>query len=167
MTFRVGQGTDVHRLVEGRELWLGGIRIEHSKGALGHSDADVLLHAICDALLGAAGLGDIGHHFPDTDMRWKDADSKVLLKQVMTLLHEQGWSVGNVDSTLLLERPKIKPYIPAMRTVIAGLLGVEENAVSIKATTNEGMGYVGREEGVCAHAVALIQRIDGTPASSR
>lgn len=167
MTFRVGQGTDVHRLVEGRELWLGGIRIEHSKGALGHSDADVLLHAICDALLGAAGLGDIGHHFPDTDMRWKDADSKVLLKQVMALLHEQGWSVGNVDSTLLLERPKIKPHIPAMRTVIAGLLGVEENAVSIKATTNEGMGYVGREEGVCAHAVALIQRIDGTPASSR
>lgn len=167
MTFRVGTGTDIHSLVEGRELWLGGIRIEHSKGALGHSDADVLLHAICDALLGAAGLGDIGHHFPDTDMRWKDADSKVLLKQVMALLHEQGWSVGNVDSTLLLERPKIKPHVPAMRTVIAGLLGVEENAVSIKATTNEGMGYVGREEGVCAHAVALIQRIDGTPASSR
>ena len=167
MTFRVGTGTDVHRLVEGRELWLGGVRIEHSKGALGHSDADVVLHAICDALLGAAGLGDIGHHFPDTDMRWKDADSKVLLKQVMALLHEQGWSVGNVDSTLLLERPKIKPHIPAMRTVIAGLLGVQENAVSIKATTNEGMGYVGREEGVCAHAVALIQRIDGTPASSR
>ena len=167
MTFRVGTGTDVHRLVEGRELWLGGVRIEHSKGALGHSDADVLLHAICDALLGAAGLGDIGHHFPDTDMRWKGADSKVLLKQVMALLQDQGWSVGNVDSTLLLERPKIKPHIPAMRTVIAGLLGVQENAVSIKATTNEGMGYVGREEGVCAHAVALIQRIDGTPASGR
>ncbi len=167
MTFRVGTGTDIHRLVDGRELWLGGIRIEHSKGALGHSDADVLLHAICDALLGAAGLGDIGHHFPDTDMRWKGADSKVLLKQVMTLLSEHGWSVGNVDSTLLLERPKIKPHIPAMRTVIAGLLSVEENAVSIKATTNEGMGYVGREEGVCAHAVALIQRIAGSPASSR
>ncbi len=167
MTFRVGTGTDVHRLVEGRELWLGGVRIEHSKGALGHSDADVVLHAICDALLGAAGLGDIGHHFPDTDVRWKGADSKVLLKQVVALLQEQGWSVGNVDSTLLLERPKIKPHIPAMRTVIAGLLGVQENAVSIKATTNEGMGYVGREEGVCAHAVALIQRIDGTPASSR
>lgn len=167
MTFRVGTGTDVHRLVEGRELWLGGVRIEHSKGALGHSDADVVLHAICDALLGAAGLGDIGHHFPDTDVRWKGADSKVLLKQVVALLQEQGWSVGNVDSTLLLERPKIKPHIPAMRTVIAGLLGVQENAVSIKATTNEGMGYVGREEGVCAHAVALIQRIDGTPASGR
>ena len=158
MIFRVGTGTDIHRLVEGRELWLGGVRIEHSKGALGHSDADVLLHAICDALLGAAGLGDIGHHFPDTDMRWKGADSKVLLKQVMALLNEQGWAVGNVDSTLLLERPKIKPHIPAMRAVIAGILGVEEGAVSIKATTNEGMGYVGREEGVCAHAVALIQK---------
>lgn len=159
MTFRVGTGTDIHRLVEGRELWLGGIRIEHDKGALGHSDADVLLHAICDALLGAAGLGDIGHHFPDTDMRWKGADSKVLLEQVMGLLKERGWSVGNVDSTLLLERPKIKPHIPAMRSVIARLLGVDEAVVSIKATTNEGMGYVGREEGVCAHAVALIQRV--------
>lgn len=158
MIFRVGTGTDIHRLVEGRELWLGGVRIEHSKGALGHSDADVLLHAICDALLGAAGLGDIGHHFPDTDVRWKGADSKVLLKQVMALLNEQGWAVGNVDSTLLLERPKIKPHIPAIRAVIAGILGVEEGAVSIKATTNEGMGYVGREEGVCAHAVALIQK---------
>lgn len=159
MTFRVGTGTDIHRLVEGRELWLGGIRIEHAKGALGHSDADVLLHAICDALLGAAGLGDIGHHFPDTDMRWKGADSKVLLAQVMGLLKERGWSVGNVDSTLLLERPKIKPHIPAMRSVIARLLEVDEAVVSIKATTNEGMGYVGREEGVCAHAVALIQRV--------
>lgn len=158
MTFRVGTGTDIHRLVEGRELWLGGIRIEHSKGALGHSDADVLLHAICDALLGAAGLGDIGHHFPDTDMRWKGADSKVLLRQVVSLLKEKGWAIGNVDSTLLLERPKIKPYIAAMRSVIAPILGLEEEAVSIKATTNEGLGYVGREEGVCAHAVALIQR---------
>ncbi len=158
MIFRVGTGTDIHRLVEGRELWLGGIRIEHSKGALGHSDADVLLHAICDALLGAAGLGDIGHHFPDTDVRWKGADSKVLLQHVMVLLDENGWSVGNVDSTLLLERPKIKQHIPAMRTVIAGIIGLEEGAVSIKATTNEGLGYVGREEGVCAHAVALIQR---------
>ncbi len=158
MTFRAGTGTDIHRLVEGRELWLGGIRIEHSKGALGHSDADVLLHAICDALLGAAGLGDIGHHFPDTDMRWKGADSKLLLKQVAALLKEKGWAIGNVDSTLLLERPKINPHIPAMRSAIALILGVEEDAVSIKATTNEGLGYVGREEGVCAHAVALIQR---------
>ena len=113
MMFRVGTGTDIHRLVEGRELWLGGVRIEHSKGALGHSDADVLLHAICDALLGAAGLGDIGHHFPDTDMRWKGADSKVLLRQVVELLKEKGWTVGNVDSTLLLERPKIKPHVAA------------------------------------------------------
>lgn len=158
MIFRVGTGTDVHRLVEGRELWLGGVRIEHAKGALGHSDADVLLHAICDALLGAAGSGDIGHHFPDTDIRWKGADSKVLLRHVVDLLAADGWSIGNVDSTLLLERPKIKPYLPAMRTVIAGILGVEESAVSIKATTNESMGYVGREEGVCAHAVALIHK---------
>lgn len=158
MTFRTGTGTDIHRLVEGRELWLGGVRIEHHKGALGHSDADVLLHAICDALLGAAGLGDIGHHFPDTDMRWKGADSKVLLRRVVELLKEQGWAVGNVDSTLLLERPKIKAHIPAMRTAIATILGLEENAVSIKATTNEGLGYVGREEGVCAHAAVLIQR---------
>jgi 2-C-methyl-D-erythritol 2,4-cyclodiphosphate synthase len=158
MTFRVGTGTDIHRLVEGRELWLGGVRIEHSKGALGHSDADVLLHAICDALLGAAGLGDIGHHFPDTDMRWKGADSKILLRQVVALLKENGWAIGNVDSTLLLERPKIKAHIPAMRSAIAPLLGIGEDAVSIKATTNEGLGYVGREEGVCAHAVALIRR---------
>ncbi|HMU14685.1 MAG: 2-C-methyl-D-erythritol 2,4-cyclodiphosphate synthase [Bacteroidetes bacterium] len=158
MTVRVGTGTDIHRLVEGRALWLGGVRIDHVKGGLGHSDADVLLHAICDALLGAAGLGDIGHHFPDTDQRWKDADSKDLLRRVVGSLKEQGWSIGNVDSTLLLERPKIKPHLPAMRTTIARILGVEEAAVSIKATTNEGMGYVGREEGVCAHAVALIQR---------
>lgn len=158
MIFRVGTGTDVHRLVEGRELWLGGVRIEHEKGALGHSDADVLLHAICDALLGAAGSGDIGHHFPDTDIRWKGADSKVLLRRVVDLLAADGWSIGNVDSTLLLERPKIKPHLPAMRTVIAGILGVEEKAVSIKATTNETMGYVGREEGVCAHAIALIHK---------
>ena len=158
MTFRVGTGTDIHRLIEGREFWLGGIRIEHSKGALGHSDADVLLHAICDALLGAAGLGDIGHHFPDTDMRWKGADSKVLLQRVVALLKENGWAVGNVDSTLLLERPKIKSHIPAMRAAIAPILNVDLDAVSIKATTHEGLGYVGREEGVCAHAVALIQR---------
>lgn len=158
MTFRVGFGSDVHQLVVGRELWLGGIRIEHVKGALGHSDADVLLHAISDALLGAAGLGDIGHHFPDTDVRWRGADSKVLIARVVELLKEKNWTVGNVDSTLLLERPKIKPHIPAMREVIAALLAVDIDAVSIKATTSETLGYVGREEGVCAHAVALIQR---------
>ena len=158
MTFRVGFGFDTHRLVEGRELWLGGVRIDHSKGALGHSDADVLLHAICDALLGAAGLGDIGHHFPDTDARWKGADSKVLLAHVITLLHGGGWTVGNVDATLVLERPRIKPHIDAMRTALAPLLHVAPDAVSIKATTNEKLGFVGREEGVCAYAVALIQR---------
>lgn len=155
---RVGFGFDVHRLVEGREFWLGGVNIPHTVGALGHSDADVLLHAVCDALLGAAALGDIGRHFPDTDPRWKGVDSKVLLKEVVRLLAEKGWHVGNVDCTLILERPKIMPHVPAMRAVIAPLLGVEEDAVSIKATTNETMGFVGREEGVAAHAVALIQK---------
>lgn len=156
--FRIGLGFDVHRLAEGRELWLGGVRIDHPVGVLGHSDADVLLHAVCDALLGALALGDIGHHFPDTDARWKGADSKVLLKEVVRLVRAEGWLVGNVDCTLVMERPKIKPHIPAMRAVMAPLLGVAEDAVSIKATTNEKLGYVGREEGVCAHAVALIHK---------
>lgn len=155
---RVGFGFDVHRLVEGRELWLGGVNIPHTVGALGHSDADVLLHALCDALLGAAALGDIGQHFPDTDAKWKGADSKRLLEAVVKLLGEKGWSVGNVDCTLILERPKIMPHVPAMRATIAPLLGIGEDAVSIKATTNETMGFVGREEGVAAHAVALIQK---------
>lgn len=158
MNIRVGFGFDVHQLVEGRELWLGGVNIPHSVGALGHSDADVLLHAVCDALLGAVALGDIGKHFPDTDQRWKGADSKVLLKAVVALLSERGWSVGNVDASLVLERPKIMPHVPAMQQVIAELLKVELDAVSIKATTNERMGYVGREEGVCAYAVALVER---------
>ena len=155
---RVGFGFDVHRLVEGRELWLGGVLIPHSTGALGHSDADVLLHALCDALLGAAALGDIGQHFPDTDMRWKGADSKVLLLEVVRLIGQHGWKVGNVDLTLILERPKIMPHVPAMRATLAPLLGVDMDAVSIKATTNERMGFVGREEGVAAHAVALITK---------
>ncbi len=155
---RVGFGFDVHRLVEGRELWLGGVLIPHSTGALGHSDADVLLHALCDALLGAAALGDIGQHFPDTDMRWKGADSKVLLLEVVRLIGQHGWKVGNVDLTLILERPKIMPHVAAMRAALAPLLGVEVDAVSIKATTNEKMGFVGREEGVAAHAVALITK---------
>jgi 2-C-methyl-D-erythritol 2,4-cyclodiphosphate synthase len=158
MTLRVGFGFDTHRLVEGRELWLGGVLVPHVTGALGHSDADVLLHAICDALLGAAGLGDIGHHFPDTDAQWKGADSKKLLARVMHLLHKGGWSIGNVDCTLVLERPKIQPHIEAMRAVIAPILGAEPDAISIKATTNEKMGFVGREEGVCAYAVALITK---------
>lgn len=157
---RVGFGFDVHQLVEGRELWLGGVQIPHSVGALGHSDADVLLHAVCDALLGAVALGDIGKHFPDTDQRWKGADSKVLLKAVVELLDERGWTVGNVDASLVLERPKIIPHVPAMQRIMAELLRVGEDAVSIKATTNERMGYVGREEGVCAYAVALVQRKD-------
>jgi len=155
---RVGFGFDVHQLVEGRELWLGGVLIPHSTGALGHSDADVLLHALCDALLGAAALGDIGQHFPDTDSRWKGADSKRLLEGVVQLLAQKDWTVGNVDCTLILERPKIIPYVPAMRQAIAPLLKVDVDAVSIKATTSEKLGYIGREEGVAAHAVALIQR---------
>lgn len=155
---RIGFGYDVHRLVEGRELWLGGVRIPHSVGALGHSDADVLLHAVCDALLGAVAMGDIGKHFPDTDPQWKGADSKQLLAAVVQLLKDAGWRVGNVDSTLVLERPKIMPFVSAMRSTMAPLLGVGEDAVSIKATTNETMGFVGREEGVCAYAVALVCR---------
>jgi 2-C-methyl-D-erythritol 2,4-cyclodiphosphate synthase len=158
MSMRVGLGYDVHRLVEGRELWLGGIRIDHGKGALGHSDADVLIHAICDALLGAAALGDIGRHFPDTDPRWKGADSKHLLEQVVDLLHRKGWAVENVDATLALERPRIRPHIEAMQAVLAPILRVAQDAVGVKATTNEGMGFVGREEGVCAWAVALIKK---------
>lgn len=158
MNIRIGSGYDVHRLVPGRELWLGGVLVPHTVGALGHSDADVLLHALCDALLGAIGAGDIGLHFPDTDPRWKGADSKVLLKQVASLVADKGWSVVNVDMTLLLERPKIKPHIPAMQAVIAPLLGVGPEDVSIKATTGEGMGFVGREEGVAAHAVALLRK---------
>lgn len=158
MKIRIGSGYDVHRLVPGRALWLGGVQVPHTVGALGHSDADVLLHALCDALLGAIGAGDIGLHFPDTDERWNGADSKVLLAQVADMVRAQGWSVVNVDMSLILERPKIKPHIPAMQAVIAPLLGVELADVSIKATTNEAMGFVGREEGVAAHAVALLRK---------
>ncbi|HPF67855.1 MAG: 2-C-methyl-D-erythritol 2,4-cyclodiphosphate synthase [Flavobacteriales bacterium] len=156
--FRIGYGYDVHRLVEGRDLWLGGVKVPAEKGALGHSDADVLLHAICDALLGAAGSGDIGTHFPDTDAAWKDADSRDLLRRVKEIISADGWTVGNVDATLVLEKPKIKPHVSAMRETIAGILGIDLSAVGIKATTNEGMGFVGRGEGVCAHAVALLVR---------
>ncbi len=159
--FRIGFGYDVHRLSEGRELWLGGVLIPHTVGALGHSDADALLHAVCDALLGAAALGDIGMHFPDTDPKWKGADSKRLLADVTQLLHKEGWLIGNVDCTLVLERPRIMPHVPAMRATMAPLLGIAEDAVSIKATTNERLGFVGREEGVSAHAVALIHRATG------
>lgn len=155
---RVGLGFDVHRLVKGRELWLGGVRIEHDYGCEGHSDADVLLHAICDALLGAAGLRDIGFYFPNTDASFKNIDSKILLSKVAKLLIEKNWSVGNIDATLAMERPKINPYVPEMVQTIARILHIEESNVSIKATTNETLGYVGKSEGVNAWAVAMIYR---------
>lgn len=155
---RVGFGYDTHRLADGRELWIGGIRIPHHQGLLGHSDADVLLHALCDALLGAVAMGDIGQHFPDTDPAWKGADSKLLLKAVVDKLAAAGWRVGNVDCTLVMERPKIMPHVPVMRAAIAPILGVAEDAVGIKATTNEKIGFVGREEGACAYAIALVHR---------
>ena len=159
MNIRVGYGYDVHRLVEGRDLWLGGVHIEHTLGLLGHSDADVLIHAICDALLGAANLRDIGYHFPDTAPEYKGADSKVLLSRTVDLLAQHGYRVGNVDCTVCAERPKINPHIDAMKAVLAPLLRVDLDAVSLKATTNERMGFVGREEGMAAHAVALIERV--------
>jgi 2-C-methyl-D-erythritol 2,4-cyclodiphosphate synthase len=155
---RIGMGYDVHRLSEERELWLGGILIPAQKGCDGHSDADVLLHAICDALLGAAALRDIGFHFPNTSAEFKGADSKKLLAEVIRLIGEKGWSVVNIDATLAMEAPKINPHIPAMVEVLAPILKVERDCVSIKATTNEKLGYVGREDGVNAWAVALISR---------
>ncbi|MCA6437721.1 MAG: 2-C-methyl-D-erythritol 2,4-cyclodiphosphate synthase [Bacteroidetes bacterium] len=160
MNIRVGFGYDVHPLGEGRELWLGGIKLEFNKGCVGHSDADVLLHAICDALLGAANLRDIGYHFPNNNPKYKGADSKLLLKEVVNLLLEKGYKVGNIDATLSLEAPKINPHIKAMQEVLAPLMNVTEDEVSIKATTNEKLGYVGREEGVNAYAVALIYKIN-------
>lgn len=161
MAYRVGQGVDFHRLVENRELWLGGVLVPHHKGALGHSDADVLLHAICDALLGALGLGDIGTHFPDTDAAFKGIDSKVLLARTMELVKGRGYVPVNIDATLCLEAPKIKPFVPAMRETIGSLTGLAPEEVSIKATTTEKMGFVGREEGLMAYATVLLQRKDG------
>lgn len=158
MNIRVGFGYDVHPLGEGRELWLGGIKLEFEKGCVGHSDADVLLHAICDALLGAANLRDIGFHFPNTNPKYKGADSKLLLKEVVRLLDEAGYLIGNVDATLSLEAPKINPHITRMQEVLAPIMNISTNDVSIKATTNERLGYVGREEGVNAYAVALIYK---------
>ncbi|MDQ3046388.1 MAG: 2-C-methyl-D-erythritol 2,4-cyclodiphosphate synthase [Bacteroidota bacterium] len=158
MKIRVGFGFDVHQLKEGKELWLGGIQLAHTKGAVGHSDADVLIHAICDALLGAAGLRDIGFHFPDTSAEFKGIDSKILLNRVRDLLDKEGYSIGNVDCTLVLERPKINPHIDTMKSTLSQILNIELNDIGIKATTNEQMGYVGREDGVCAYAVALIQK---------
>jgi 2-C-methyl-D-erythritol 2,4-cyclodiphosphate synthase len=156
--YRIGQGIDFHRLEEGRELWLGGIQIPHTKGAVGHSDADVLLHAICDALLGALSLGDIGVHFPDTDLVYKGIDSKILLKRSYALVREKGYWLVNIDSTLMLQAPKIAPYVEQMRTTIANLLHVSADDVSIKATTTEHLSFVGREEGVVAMANVMLQK---------
>lgn len=153
---RVGLGFDVHKLEEGYDFWLGGIKIPHEKGAVGHSDADVLLHTICDALLGAANLRDIGYHFPDTDPEYKGIDSKKLLKQVGKLIEEKGYLIGNIDATICLQRPKIKDYIPEMKKVIAEILEIDENDISVKATTTEKLGFEGREEGVSSQAVCLI-----------
>lgn len=157
--FRIGQGVDFHQLVEGRDFWLGGIKVDHHKGALGHSDADVLLHAICDALLGAAALGDIGTHFPDTDMQYKNIDSKILLARTKDLITQKGYAVVNIDATLCLEAPKIKPYVPQMQAIIAQYTGLTADEVSIKATTTEKLGFVGRQEGVVAYATVLLEKV--------
>lgn len=158
MKIRTGFGFDVHRLVEGRELWLGGIRIDHTLGLLGHSDADVLLHAICDALLGAANLRDIGFHFPDTAGEYHNIDSKILLKRTGDLLASKGYTIGNIDSTICAERPKLNPHIPAMQQTIASVLEIDPDDISIKATTTEHLGFTGREEGISAYAVVLITK---------
>jgi 2-C-methyl-D-erythritol 2,4-cyclodiphosphate synthase len=158
MSLRIGSGVDFHQLAEGRKLWLGGVEIPHHKGAIGHSDADVLLHAICDALLGALALGDIGLHFPNTDPAFKDIDSKILLKKSVDLIQAKGYNVVNLDTTICLEAPKIKPYVAQMQTTIAGIIGIDTNAVSIKATTTEKMGFAGREEGLMAYATVLLQK---------
>jgi 2-C-methyl-D-erythritol 2,4-cyclodiphosphate synthase len=159
MAYRIGFGVDFHQLVEGRELWLGGVLIPHTKGAIGHSDADVLLHAICDALLGAACLGDIGVHFPDTDAAYKNIDSKILLQKTVELISKEGYAIVNIDSSLCLEEPKIKSYINQMQKLISGIAGIKENVISIKATTTEQMGFVGRKEGLVAYATVLLETI--------
>jgi 2-C-methyl-D-erythritol 2,4-cyclodiphosphate synthase len=156
--FRIGQGVDFHQLVEGRELWLGGVHIPHYKGALGHSDADVLLHAICDAMLGACALGDIGKHFPNNDDQYKNIDSKILLKKSNELIAQAGYKLVNIDSTLCMQEPKIKPHIEAMQQAISACTNLELNAISIKATTTEELGFVGREEGVVAYANVLLMK---------
>jgi 2-C-methyl-D-erythritol 2,4-cyclodiphosphate synthase len=158
MSIRIGFGIDFHQMTSGRAFWLGGVQIPSDRGAVGHSDADVLLHAICDALLGALALGDIGQHFPNTDAAYKDIDSKVLLARCWQLVKERGWQVGNIDSTVTLESPKIMKYAPVMRETIAGLLGIGAGDVSIKATTTEQMGFVGRGEGIVAYATVLLEK---------
>ena len=159
MAYRIGFGIDFHQMVEDRDLWIGGVKVPHHKGAKGHSDADVLLHAICDAMLGALALGDIGVHFPDTDQAYKNIDSKILLDKTYQLIKNKGYHVVNVDSSLCLEEPKIKSYVPAMQEAIASILAVEISDVSVKATTTEKMGFVGREEGLVAYATVLLEKI--------
>lgn len=157
MKIRIGFGFDVHKLVTGRDLWMGGIKIEHKLGLLGHSDADVLIHAICDALLGAANMRDIGYHFPDTSADTLDIDSKILLKKTVDLIATKGYQVGNIDATICAERPKMNPHIPAMKQCLAAIIGCDEDDVSIKATTTEKLGFTGREEGISAYATVLIE----------
>ena len=158
MKILTGLGYDVHRLVEGRDLWLGGIKIPHTLGLLGHSDADVLIHAICDALLGAANMRDIGYHFPDTSADTLDIDSKILLKKTVALIATKGYKIGNIDATICAERPKINPHVPDMKACLAQVMGIDEDDISIKATTTERLGFTGREEGISAYAVVLIEK---------
>ena len=158
MKIKVGFGFDVHQLKDGLDFWLGGIKVPHTKGGLGHSDADVLIHAICDALLGAANLGDIGKHFPDSSEEFKGIDSKILLKEVVKMISERGYSIGNIDSTVCLQKPKIGPYIPEMQKVLASCMNIDSDDISIKATTTERLSFVGREEGVSAYATVLIKK---------
>jgi len=158
MSYRIGFGIDFHQLVEGRELWIGGVKINHHKGAIGHSDADVLLHAICDALLGAASLGDIGVHFPNTSPEFKNIDSKILLKKTVQLIEHENFTVINIDTTICLEEPKISTHVPEMQKLIAGILDISTKDISIKATTTEKMGFIGRGDGIAAYATVLLQR---------
>ncbi len=159
MNIRIGNGYDIHQLVGDRPLILGGVTIPHTLGLLGHSDADVLTHAIMDALLGALGMGDIGHYFPPSDPKWKGADSLVLLQQVLSIIQSQGWNIGNIDSTIVAEQPKLKPHLKSMRSTLAQTMAIEIDQISIKATTNEKLGPVGRQEGICAYAVVLLVNV--------
>ena len=159
MNIRIGFGFDVHQLAAGKDFWLGGILVPHVKGAVGHSDADVLIHTICDAILGAADLRDIGFHFPDTDAKYKGIDSKILLKDVMAIVRKHGFELGNIDATIALQKPKVNPHVPEMKKVLADVMDVSVGQLSIKATTTEKLSFVGREEGVSAYAVALLQKM--------
>ena len=155
--FRIGHGYDVHKLEEGKKFIIGGIEIDHDKGAVGHSDADVVIHVICDALLGALSLGDIGKHFPDTDNKYKGIDSKILLQKVMKLVKEEKYQISNVDVTILLQKPKIRNYIDSMRDTLSNIMEINKSQISVKATTTEGLGFIGREEGVAAHCVCILK----------